>query len=310
MTNHVNQNVNEILANHVDELTNALNEAVMIVVIDKSGKMIEVNDYFCKVSKFSLEEMKKRDYQLLHSDCHNSEFFVNIWHTISAGERWSGDICSRTKDGNVYWAKAVITPLLDKSNKPYQYVAIMKEMTDEKSLMQWEYLANYDELTKLPNRRKLNHLLSAYVLKAKMNKEKMAVAFLDIDQFKSINDNYGHLVGDRLLIEVANRLSTFFGEEERVFRQGGDEFIVLFDEIFNLEKQLAQLLRLFYEPIFIDHFKFFISVSIGVSIFPDHGDNQEKILECADRAMFNSKQTSGSTFRFYRNSFNEVDKFH
>lgn len=307
MTNRVNQNVNDIVANHIKQLTFALNQTAMVIVIDKDGKISTVNDYFCKVSTFSSAEIKECNYQLLFSDCHNSAFFADIWSTISVGMTWSGELCGRTKGDDLYWAKTIITPLLDEMNKPYQYVAIMKEITAEKNLEKWKVFANYDVLTKLPNRRKLNDLLPSYVHRAKLNEEKLAVAVLDIDQFKLVNDRYGHLVGDRLLIEVANRLTASFEEEEYVFRQGGDEFIVLFNEIFNLEQKLVQLLLPFYEPIFIDQIRLFVTISVGVSIFPDHSDNLEKVFDYADQAMFSSKRTIGNTFCFY-NSPNKIPK--
>ncbi|MGE6258265.1 diguanylate cyclase domain-containing protein [Heyndrickxia sporothermodurans] len=281
-------------------LKQALEQSFMIVEIDYSGKITYVNENFCKVSKYSSEEILLQNYWILSSGYHSQDFFEKIWETITRGKKWTGEICSRAKNREIYWVKTTIIPFKDKNKGSYRFLAILIDITDKKKSREWMYMAFHDELTGLPNRRMLNLCYDSYILKATYRQTKFAVLFMDINNFKNINDSYGHLIGDEFLRKVGNRLSSIFSKKDCVFRLGGDEFIIILDDIRNLEKKMHSILSLFVDPFILDSYTFYASVSVGVSIYPDHSSKKDTLMNYANKAMFKSKQNHGNNYQIYQ----------
>lgn len=284
----------------------ALDQLVMMVVVDNEGQIVNVNNYFCKMTKYSLEEVLEQDIRILNSGYHTEKYYRNILEIIIEGESWTGEVCIRDKNGELYWVKANIIPVLDEFGIPYQYLVVLIDITDHKNTEQWKYMAYHDELTDLPNRRMLNLCFNSSILLANQNKSKFAVLFMDIDHFKYINDQYGHLVGERFLKEVGRRLRSLFSSENCIFRLGGDEFIILLNEVESLEEEVHSILDLFFEHFDIDSHKFKASTSIGISLYPDHSIYQDYLMKNADIAMLESKKRSGNSYRMYDSSMRSI----
>lgn len=443
----------QISPNYVRELENikfALDRAAIVAIADVKGIIIEVNQKFCQVSGYSQEELIGQSYQLINSGYHSSEFFSQLWSTISAGKVWHGEIKERAKNGSYYWVDTTIIPFLDENQQLYQYLAIQFEISDRKQIEeelresrnQYQTLVNlspvglfrtdsegkfldvnerwcelsgmipeeatgegwvksvhpedrasvveewyaaiekklpfksteyrlqrpdgivtwvyaqvvaetttegkilsyigtiaditerrkaeeklryhawHDSLTGLANRAYFSQHLEAALEREPTSSEFFAVFFLDLNRFKVVNDSLGHLVGDRLLCEVADRLRSCLRAEDLVARLGGDEFTILVENVHDihqvrqigdrLEAQLAQ-------PFVLDRQQIFTSASIGIVLcypkkaqrssqtttentrFPHcplsnliaFHQNPEDILRAADTAMYRAKEQGG-----------------
>jgi len=189
-----------------------------------------------------------------------------------------------------------------------QVVTIVRDITDQhKSTEVIRHHAYYDTLTQLPNRFLALDRLSQLINKAQRNKDKVAILFLDLDDFKKANDTLGHEVGDKLLIESANRLNQIVRKEDTVGRLGGDEFIVLLRGLTDDHNALAiteHLLQSFREPFKIDGRELILTLSIGIAIFPDNGSNCDDLLRNADSAMYQAKALGRNTYSFFTDEMN------
>lgn len=161
------------------------------------------------------------------------------------------------------------------------------------------YMAYHDELTGLPNRRMLHTSLKKTIEKARQQDTKMAIIFMDIDSFKQINDCFGHSNGDQFLIEVVKRLTDLSVVNTCVFRQSGDEFIILVEQVDALEELICSIIQVFDKCFIVDKYEFHVSVSLGVSLFPDHGENTDELMKHADLAMYKAKERTGNSVMYH-----------
>lgn len=282
----------------------ALDQSVIVAITDQRGRITFVNDQFCEISKFYREELVGQDHRILNSGHHSKLFFREMWQRINSGKVWKGDICNRAKDGELYWVQTTIVPFLNQQGQPYQYITIRTDVTMQKNIMKIKHMAYHDELTGLPNRRMLNTRLKAAVVQAAQSNSKMALLYIDIDRFKLINDGFGHSMGDLFLIEVAKRLSTITCEEECLFRNNGDEFILLLNDVHQVSSTAATIMNLFKDSFMVDQYELYATVSIGVSLFPEHGESAEDLIRKADIALRESRSTVYSKFLIYEPEMN------
>ncbi|MEK5037283.1 diguanylate cyclase domain-containing protein [Sporosarcina sp. FSL K6-3457] len=278
----------------------ALNQSVMLAVMDNEGKIIHINDNYRDTLKYSLADLYMQDFQVLNSGYHSEGFYHDIQRILSAGEKWTGEICQRAKNGELHWLKTVIIPLGDAGNQPAQSMIVSVDITDQKNNGRWQYLACHNELTGLPNRRMLDLSIGTYIGRVKKKRTKLAVLFLDINQFKTINDTYGHAVGDLFLKEVANRLADLPILKNRVFHLSGDEFVMILEDMENLEEQVHLIMSLFDRLFDLQSYQIDASASIGISIYPDQATNREMLINQADLAMFEAKQYGGNSYEVYQ----------
>lgn len=295
----------------------ALDQHAIVATTDLDGRITYANQSLCDICGYSKDELIGQNHRLLNSGTHPVEFFQDMFQTLLAGKVWSGEICNRAKNGSLYWLMTTIVPYLDSTGKPTQYITMRTDITERKLAEAQIYsLAFYDPLTNLPNRRLLNDRLKHTLAASKRNGRYSALMFIDLDNFKPLNDTYGHAVGDLLLVEAARRISHCIREVDTVARFGGDEFVVMLSELGTdkagssaqagivaekIRSTLATpyLLKLQREDmpdISIEHQ---CTCSIGVVLFVNQESTQEDVIKCADVAMYQAKESGRNTIRFY-----------
>ena len=288
----------------------AIGQHALVSVTDPSGRIIEANDKFCQVSGYSRDELIGQDHRLVNSGYHSQAFFAELWATIQRGEVWRGEICNRAKSGRLYWVDSAIVPLKDEAGRVQRFISIRIDISEHKRVEQHAvHLATHDALTGLPNRMLLQDRIQQVLAHDRHSHLQAAVMFIDLDQFKVINDTLGHEAGDLLLMEVARRLCAGVGEEDTVARQGGDEFIILLPQIGGVPQlaALAQsLLQRLTEPCQVQGETLHISASIGIAVFPDDGNNVETLLKNSDIAMYHAKESGRNNVQFFTASMNRL----
>ena len=275
-----------------------------VMITDPEGKIVSVNRAFCEVTGYTEVEVLNQKSGMLSSTEQDSEFYENMWKNLMQTGAWQGEIRNRRKNGEVYPEWLSISVLFDKNNKPTHCVGVFSDITKLKQTEQeLEQLAHYDALTKLPNRLLLQSRLVHAIEQAPRRGGHLAMLFIDLDDFKKVNDSLGHTAGDELLVAVAERLHKRVRAEDTLGRFGGDEFLLLLENIHNAD-QVARvadaLLASFVEPFQLSggHIVY-VGCSIGISIYPEDGVNIEKLLRAADTAMYRAKERGRNQSCFY-----------
>lgn len=283
----------------------ALDKHAIVSSTDVKGDITYANDKFCEISGYSRNDLIGQNHRLLKSDEHSLKFYRDMWRTIGNGRIWHGDVKNWKKDGSEYWLKATIVPFLDESGKPFQYVSIRTDITDQKQAVKLKVMAHHDHLTGLPNRNLFGDRLMLAIAEAKRRGGQLAFMYLDLDKFKPINDKLGHGVGDEVLKEVARRLKENIREIDTVARIGGDEFAVILAPPITLDdsKRTAErLLQVLSEPIQAKGHECTVSASIGVSLYLKDATDAEELVKCADSAMYRVKDSGRNGVEFYGNT--------
>ena len=278
-----------------------------ITIADANGVIIDVNNSFSRITGYSREEALGQNPRILKSGKHDQAFYTAMWDSLRDESHWSGEIWNRRKSGEVFAEMLTISVVRDEHGKPREYVALFSDISERKAMEGYVHqLAFYDALTGLPNRRLLNDRLSQAMAASKRSALYGALMFLDLDNFKSLNDTHGHSVGDLLLIEVARRLNACLRDMDTVARFGGDEFVVMLSELSDNHAQSIEQARGVAEKIrsslatpyllavthddkthaTIEHH---CSASIGLVVFSNHQTSPHDVLKQADAAMYRAK---------------------
>lgn len=298
------------LASTIKELSDfkfALDQSSIVAITDHRGRITYANERFCEISKYSKDELMGQDHRILNSRHHSKKFFLNMWKTIRKGKVWEGDIKNRAKDGSYYWVKTTIIPFLNDKNKPYQYISIRQDITEQKKISeQILHNAYHDDLTGLPNRRCFRKDME-YLLDDIQEIKELAVIFLDLNRFKYVNDALGHSTGDQILIDVATRLSNYLQGTAELYRFGGDEFIIVIKNMTKIETRefIKDTSKLFLAPFMINNERYYLSASFGVSLYPKDGTDMETLIKKADSAMYLAKAKGNNTVQFYFSNLSE-----
>jgi len=280
-----------------------------ILVTDAEARILSVNRAFTEISGYSAEEIAGRNPRLLQSGWQTAQFYEQLWAGLARDGSWQGEIWDRRKDGSLYAQWSSITAVKDETGAVKNYVAIVNEITEQKAAAERiRHLAYYDTLTELPNRAllfdRLNHALDS----ARRAGTRIALLFIDLDRFKSVNDSFGHEEGDRFLRETARRIRSVMRASDTVARLGGDEFTVLVEGVAAPEDaaQVAEkVLAALAAPYKIQDTEFFTGASIGIAVTPDDGSELELLLRNADSAMYRVKESGRNGYQFYRPEMNE-----
>jgi len=271
-----------------------------VIITDKNKRIVDVNSAFTQVTGYSKQEAIGSTPSMLRSGRQKSDFYNEMRSQIEAEGRWQGEIWNRNKAGEIYPEWLIISSLKDTDDSVTHYIGIFADITDKKQAeKQLVFLANHDVLTELPNRRLLQDHVD-YVIN--QTDGEAGLIFLDLDFFKSINDSLGHLVGDKLLRQVAKTLQNQFEAPNLVARFGGDEFVIFMPDITDkqaLEQTANSLVKLFDMPYSVGDYSLQVGVTMGISLYPHDGDNAQSLIQAADTAMYTIKRDHVKSFQFY-----------
>ena len=279
-----------------------------IVITDAEHNIVVVNLAFTLITGYDLADVMWKNPKLLSSGRQTPEFYQSMWKSLNETGRWQGEIWNRRKNGEIFPEWLSISTVKDGNGKVTNYIAIFNDITRRKeSEQQIQFLAHYDALTKLPNRTLFGDRIQQALAAAKRSSKKVALLFLDLDRFKSINDSLGHLSGDLLLQSVANRLKSCVREMDTVCRQGGDEFMVLLTEIDKAEDAAyiaTKIVSAMSDAHLVEDTRLIVTFSIGISIYPDHAIDSQLMIKNADAAMYHAKEKGRNNFQFFTPDMN------
>lgn len=282
-----------------DRIIDASAEAIMVT--DDRNLIVRINPAFTRITGYTAEEAIGKSPSLLSSGKQSARFYEDMWFALKHRGYWQGEIWNKRKSGEIYAEWVSINILRDESNRITNHVAFFSDITLQKeSHAQMRRLAHFDSLTGLGNRLLMRDRLSQAMSAAKKANRRVAVLFIDLDRFKQVNDQYGHHVGDSLLIAVADRMKLVLRAEDTIFRQGGDEFVAILTNIANargIAFAARRLVRELSRPYALSNQVVEIGASVGISIYPDDGITIERLLETADAAMYQAK--AGGRGRFF-----------
>ncbi|WP_136525392.1 EAL domain-containing protein [Geomonas ferrireducens] len=274
-----------------------------IVITDSENRIIETNRAFEQFTGYEREEALGKNPRILKSGVEDKTFYETMWRSILETNYWQGEIWDKRKDGTLYPKWLTITAIRGRGNLITNYFASFSDITQRKEAeRRIEQLAHTDTLTSLPNRHTLVERLSQALEQAKRGTHQLAVFFVDLDRFKTINDTLGHHVGDLLLKEVAARLKSSLRAEDIVARFGGDEFVVVQPQIRSQIEpaHLAEkILQTVSAPYFLDNNTVYTSPSIGISVFPHDGTSVSELFKNADIAMYHAKAAGRNTYQMF-----------
>lgn len=269
-----------------------------VTIADAEGNIVAVNAAFSEITGYQESEVLGRNPRLLKSHRHDDEFYRAMWKDLTHDGRWAGEIWNRRKSGEVYPEWLTITRVQNEQGVTTHYVAVFSDISVRKREQErLTHLAHYDLLTNLPNRLVLEDRVVHAIQRARRDEMLCALLFLDLDDFKPVNDAHGHLVGDQLLQAVAVRFAEALREEDTVARLGGDEFAVLLEQLYareDAEAVAAKIKAALATPFAVNDSAVQIGVSIGVSFFPDDGADFTSLLQHADEAMYEAKRAKGN----------------
>jgi diguanylate cyclase (GGDEF)-like protein/PAS domain S-box-containing protein len=288
-----------------------------IIITDRENRILRINRAFTRLTGYSAEEVIGKTPALLKSGRQDAEFYRKMWDAIERNKYWEGEIWNRRKNGDVYPEWLIITAIPDARGKIANYVAAFLDITQmKKKEAEIHALAFYDPLTQLPNRRLLYNRLDHALALSKRCRLHGALIFLDLDQFKIINDTQGHAVGDQVLVETARRLLAVVREIDTVARLGGDEFVVMLEDLSAEPDEAAaqaqtiaeKINRALAEPYRLDSklgetgklsIEHYSSASTGVTLFLDHAESANELMKRADMAMYQAKHSGRNTICFF-----------
>ncbi|MDH3974130.1 MAG: PAS domain S-box protein [Deltaproteobacteria bacterium] len=279
-----------------------------LLVTDEKGNIELVNKAFTSITGYRAEEAIGKNPNMLRSDRHDKEFFKNMWHTLLKDGYWHGEIWNRRKSGEAYPEQLTISAIKDGDGKIKKFVSIFHDLTDlKRSEEQIKYKNNYDGLTGLPNMVLFKDRLNQALNRASDEGNMVCLLFVGLDRFKNINESLGYPAGDKLLQGVAARLESILWETDTVTRFAGDEFAIILEAFSNQNDAVRvanRVLNSFSEPFKIDELDLHASASIGITLYPDDGNELDTLMINANAAMRRAKEAGGASSRLYAEEMN------
>jgi len=282
------------------------------IMVTSADNVIEsVNPAFTRITGFNAHEVIGKTPALLSSGRHDGDFYRKMRQSLDETGHWQGEIWNRRKNGEVYPEWLTINTVKNADGLVTNYIAIFSDISKRKAAEeQMRFLAHHDALTSLPNRILFVERLSHAIAHAQRNQKLVAVMFLDLDDFKQVNDTLGHHVGDQLLQVIAQRLTDCVRAEDTVARLGGDEFTVILEELADaaaVAPIASKIIDTLSQPMILEGQEIVITTSLGISLYPEAGDQPDLLIKHADIAMYQAKEGGRNNFQFYTAALENQD---
>jgi len=285
-----------------------------VIITDEDANITDVNEAFTSITGYAREEVIGKTSSILASGRHDREFYQQMWHSLLNAGSWSGEIWNRRRDGMLYPELLTISAVRNEQQRLSGYVGVFTDISRLKEVEQrLEHLAHHDALTGIPNRLLLSDRLEQSIRHASRHNRGFALVFVDLDRFKMINDSLGHQAGDELLKQLADRLVKTVRNEDTVGRISGDEFVLILEDTQTREDATAvanKIMQCFYQPFRIADKDVRVTSSMGLTLYPQDGEEGDVLLRNADAAMYRAKDEGRNTFQFYTSELTEVATEH
>ncbi len=275
-----------------------------IMITQANGNILNVNEAFTHITGYSREEVLGKNSSLLGSGRQGQEFYAAMWADLIHKGHWYGELWNRRKNGELYVEALTITAVRGADGMIQHYVALFSDVTairEHQSAL--EHMAHFDALTKLPNRLLLSDRMRQGLAQADRRGLTLALAYLDLDGFKAVNDQHGHEAGDQLLITLAERMKQTLREGDTLARLGGDEFVAIMGDLNDVEACVPMLNRLLSaaaQPVLVGELSLQVAASIGVTFYPQlQAIEADQLLRQADQAMYQAKLAGKGRFHVF-----------
>jgi len=277
------------------------NAAEAILITDAEQRILTVNEAFTQITGYSIDDVLGHTPGMLKSGHHDADFYRSMWEQVNTAGVWQGEIENKRKDGEVFAEWLTINAIRNNEGKIVNYVAIFSDISSlREARRRLEFQAMHDSLTQLPNRALFNDRVQHAIARAERREQPFAIIFVDLDNFKDINDTLGHECGDHVLREVSKRLVEAMREPDTVARLGGDEFVLLIEDLRDgeIEYLVERCRSALTAPVVIGGREHRVSASMGIAVYPEDGDEVGELLKSADAAMYRAKQSGRDTYTF------------
>ena len=282
-----------------------------ILITDLKGRILDVNQSFTRITGYTREEVLGENPRILSSGRQSRGFYREMWRAIEQQGHWNGEVWNLRRDGLEYAQSLTVSTVRNAAGQPLFYVGLFSDITAQKHYQyNLERLAHFDSLTGLPNRVLLGDRIRQAMSLARREKQRMAVVYIDLDRFNTINDTQGHEIGDQVLEAVARRLRKALRETDTIARPGGDEFAAILTGLSGdreLDATLARLADAVGKPLKIGRRTFSLTVSMGVALYPQAGEPEgDQLLRQADQAMYEAKRMGRNSVRYFDSELERV----
>ena len=283
---------NHLKAHELQRSQDLISKSVLFTTSDLEGNIISISKAFEQLSGYKIDELKGRNHSVFRTPETSNEFYENMWETLQRNEQFVGEIKNYTKEKNTYWIKVTIDPIFDEEGEKVGYSSYQEDISDKKEL---EYLSSHDMLTQIYNRAAFTKRLSQRIEESRYKHTKFGLIMIDVDYFKSVNDTYGHDVGDDVLKEIANCIKSHIRKVDVIARWGGEEFVIIADDasLDDLKvlviKLQTEIMKTSFSPLPC------ITVSFGLTIFKK-GDTELSIQKRADTALYEAKKNGRNRY--------------
>ncbi|BCB28577.1 hypothetical protein SKTS_34630 [Sulfurimicrobium lacus] len=281
-----------------------------ILISDKENRILAVNQTFTQLTGYSFDEVRGKNPRMFASGQTQPQVYQDMWAMLTKKGQWQGEIWDRRKDGSVYPKWMSVSVVRDVDGELTHYIASFSDITERKAVeARISHLAHHDALTGLLNRFSLQGRLEQALSSARREQRPLAVMFIDMDRFKTINDTLGHAVGDEMLVEVAQRLREHVRDSDIVARLGGDEFVIVLSKVEDATaaaRVADKILHALGQPYRIGENELRSTPSIGLAFYPDDGELAETLMKNADTAMYHAKAQGRNNVQFFTAEMNRA----
>ena len=296
----VNELQMKLLANVFSHIKQAM------IITSKKGIIVNINKAFTKLTGYTREEIIGKNSNKLQSGKQDKEFYTSMWQQIVNTHEWRGEVWNKKKNGDLYFQSLSISAMVDNSGQITHYIGLLSDVTEKKRYVEkLKQHAFFDKLTNLPNRILLDDRIDTMIEESQQHSTINALAFMDLDGFKTVNDTYGHEVGDLLLKEIAKRMQKLVKDRDTVSRLGGDEFVILLTNITNTqecEELIQKVINDISKPIIYTNHQLQVTVSVGIAFYPDKEPiDRDELVRRADKAMYKAKINGKNRYEVFSN---------